>query len=428
MMSLKARLFSIALAVTLLVGVFLGGLTIGLSRADETASVEGVIGLDNGKPGDVDFTEFWRAWNVINDAFVNGSATTTVTAITNQEKVWGAIAGLAKSLEDPYSVFFTPEQLEIFESDISGNFEGVGMEIGIQRNILTVIAPLPNTPAAHAGIRSGDKIVQIDGQSTADMTIDQAVRLIRGTRDSVVTLVIARDDGPVLTIPITRGLIEVPTLETGALDASGTAIAGAASGPGGLRDDGIFVIKLFNFGAQSPVLFRDALSDFINSGSVKLLIDLRGNPGGFLDAAVDLSSWFLPERGTVVVREISGADKEEKLHRTRRNGIFNENLKLAILVNRGSASASEIMAGALSEYGVATIVGEQTFGKGSVQELIPIGDGGSLKLTIARWLTPQGRSISHGGLTPDIVVPTTEEDIAAGRDPQLEEAVRLLNK
>jgi carboxyl-terminal processing protease len=185
------------------------------------------------------------------------------------------------------------------------------------------------------------------------------------------------------------------------------------------------VLELYNFSAQSPRLFRNALRDFVASGSDKLIVDLRGNPGGFLEAAVELASWFLPPGKPVVIEDF-GKQGERRVHRSRGYNVFNENLKMVILINNGSASASEIFAGALREHGRAKLVGTQTFGKGSVQELVKITPETSLKVTVARWLTPNGVSISEGGLTPDIEVKMTPEDAKKKRDPQMEKAIELL--
>jgi carboxyl-terminal processing protease len=192
-------------------------------------------------------------------------------------------------------------------------------------------------------------------------------------------------------------------------------------------ENGVFLIELYNFSANSPNLFRAALRQFIESGSDKMIFDLRGNPGGFLEAAIDMASWYLPA-GKVVVREDFGGARSEKVYRSRGYDIFTDNLKFAILVNGGSASASEILAGALSEHDKAILIGEKTFGKGSVQELINITPNTSLKITVARWLTPNGRSISEEGITPDILVKRTAEDIAASRDPQLQKAIEILTQ
>ena len=392
-------------AASFVSGVYLGS----------EGSVESYIapfGEDSALPPEgVDLSPLWRAWNVINEKYV--SATTTTLA-TDEEKVWGMIEGLANSLGDPYTVFFPPQDAEIFAADISGNFQGVGMEIGKRDGMLTVVAPLKGTPAYNAGIKTGDQIIKIDEKETASLAVDEAVKLIRGEQGTEVSFTIVREgeDEPI-TISVTRDVIQIPTISTDKEDGAG------------LRDDGVFVIQLFNFSAISQNLFRDALRQFVESGSDTLILDLRGNPGGYLEASVDMASWFLPT-GKVVVEENFGEGKKSNFHRSRGYDVFNENLKMAILVNQGSASASEILAGALQEHGVAVLVGERTFGKGSVQELVEITKDTALKVTIARWLTPKGTSISDGGLKPDIEVEMTPEDVEAGRDPQMERAADYL--
>jgi carboxyl-terminal processing protease len=356
-------------------------------------------------PPDINLGPLWRAWNTLDERFVPASST---EALTNEDKVWGLISGLTDAYGDPYTVFLPPEDNEIFQADISGSFEGVGMEIGIREGVLTVVAPLKGSPALRAGLRSGDQILKINGESTDGIAVDQAVKLIRGPRGTTVRFSVARDEArEILEIPVVRDVIEIPTLETEV-------------------KDGVFIISLYNFSAVSGNLFRNALRDFIVSGTPKLILDLRGNPGGYLEAAVDMASWFLPS-GKIIVTEDYGKSGKPQVHRSRGYDIFNENLEMVILVNGGSASASEILAGALQEYDIATVIGERTFGKGSVQELVDITDDASLKITIARWLTPNGRSISEKGLDPDILVPRTEEDAEADRDPQLERAIEYLN-
>ena len=327
--------------------------------------------------------------------------------VDNQEKIWGAIGGLTDSFNDPYTVFLPPEDSAVFESDISGNFQGVGMEIGVREGILTVIAPLKGTPAEKAGVRAQDKILKIDDTPTTNINSDEAVKLIRGKQGTKVSLTILRDDveDPII-IAVTRGVINIPTINTRILS------------------DGIFVIELYNFSAISGDLFRTALREFVASRSNNLILDLRGNPGGYLEAAIDMTSWFLP-LGEVVVREDFGGNREEVVHRSKGYSIFGKRLNMVILIDGGSASASEILAGALSEHGIATLVGSTSYGKGSVQELVKITQETSLKVTIARWLTPLGISISEGGLTPDIEVGRTFEDEGKGIDPQLQAAVEI---
>ena len=402
--------FTSPIIVLLIIGIsFFVGFRFG--SYGESMPASSVLIENTGTPGDlsVDFSPFWKAWKEVGAKYAP-SSTTSAPLPTSQVRVWGAISGMVDALGDPYTVFLPPEESAFFESDIAGNFEGVGMEIGIQDGILTVISPLKGTPAARADIRSGDKIIRIDETSTEKLNVDQAVRLIRGKGGTKVKLTIVREGAAEsLEISVTRATIDIPTLDYN------------------MRGDGIFVIRLYSFSATSPELFRAALREFVRTGSNKLILDLRGNPGGYLEASVDMASWFLPA-GVPVVREAYRDGQDELVHRSRGYHIFGNNLKMAILIDKGSASASEILAGALAEHGIATLVGGTSFGKGSVQELIKITPDSSLKVTIARWLTPNGLSISAGGLTPAVPVDITPADVKAGRDPQLQAAIELLLK
>lgn len=396
----------IALAIVIGVGSYNLGFKRGTSQIP--AAVSNITNQTEGKPESIDFAAFWKAWNIINEKYV--PASTTAPKIDDQEKVWGAIKGLAGSLKDPYTVFFPPVESKLFESDIRGNFEGVGMEVLAQEGAITVIAPLKNSPAARAGIAAGDRIIKINGEETAGFSTEEAVQHIRGPRGTSVKLTISRKGiKEPFDIEVIREVIDIPTIATRTV-------------PGG-----IFVIELYSFSAQSPNLFRGALREFVLSDNDKLIIDLRGNPGGYLEAAIDMASWFLPPNKVVVREDFSGA-KEERVYRSRGYDIFNENLKMAILVDKGSASASEILAGALQEHGKAVVVGEKTFGKGSVQELVPITSDTSLKLTVARWLTPDGKSISETGIEPSILVERDAADVAFGEDPQMSAAIRVLTR
>jgi carboxyl-terminal processing protease len=385
---------------------FSGGIAVGAASTNGAVHVPFLSdALDATPDSTADLADFWKAWNVLNTQFVQTHASTT--APTNKDKIWGAIEGLTKSFGDPYTVFFPPEEAKIFSEDIAGNFSGVGMEIGINKDgILTVIAPLKDTPAERAGVRPGDLIVAIDGTTTEGMSTDEAVKLIRGDKGTKVTFTMVRD-GKQLSVPMIRDTINVPTIDT---DNDKTT--------------GVFTISLYSFTANSASLFNGALAEFRSSGSHLLLIDLRGNPGGYLEAAVQIASHFLPE-GTVVVTEDYKGHQDNIVHKSLGGGGIPAGTKVAILIDQGSASASEILSGALQDNKAATLIGTRSFGKGSVQELIDI-DGGSLKVTVARWLTPSGRSISDGGLTPDIKVDRTADDVAAGKDPQKDRAVQFL--
>ncbi len=278
--------------------------------------------------------------------------------------------------------------------------------LGQKDGILTVIAPLKDTPASRAGILSGDKIVKIDDTLSADIGVDKAIDMIRGEPGTSLTLTIVREGlAQPKVIPLTRAKISIPTVDTERREA-----------------EGVFVIKLYSFSAQSPSLFQNALKEFADSGYTKLVLDLRNNPGGYLDAAVSIAGWFLPE-GKVVVKEVGKTDKDVVLHKSKGPGIFNGKIKMVVLVNKGSASASEILAGALSEHGVATLMGEQTFGKGSVQELMRLTSDTSIKITIAKWYTPDGVSISDSGLKPKIIIESKSDD---ENDTQLQQAINYL--
>ncbi len=399
-------------------GGFIAGVFTGYSNAPAIGKITSVTGKETAVETLVDFAPFWKTWNVLNEKFVSANGTTT-----DQERVYGAIQGLVASMGDPYTVFFPPEEAELFESDIRGQFQGVGMEIGVRDNMLTVVAPLKGTPAERAGIRSGDKIVQIDDLPSADMPVDEAVRHIRGERGTSVKFTIVREgEKDQLVITVMRDIIEIPTIDT---EVKGGADSAYADGNTGTGD--VFVIRLYNFSANSANLFRNSLREFIISDKHKLILDLRGNPGGYLESAVDMASWFLPA-GKVIVREDFANGEPENAYRSKGYDIFNENLNMVILVDGGSASASEILAGALSEHKIATLVGAKTFGKGSVQELVQITDDTSLKVTIARWLTPNGISISKAGITPDVTVEVSKEDIEAKRDTQMAKALEILEK
>lgn len=403
----RPSFLGIGLAVLLASATFFSGLHIGTET-----KLEANLGslFKNSIPeadSSTDLSEFWSVWNLLDEKFV---ASTTTDPLTTQDRVRGAIDGLVRSYGDPYTMYMPPQEAAMFEEDISGNFSGVGMEVGMRDDVVTVIAPLPNTPAEKAGLLPGDALIKIDGESTEGMGTDEAVRRIRGERGTTVTLTVYRKgEEEFREVPIVRDTITIPTkkIET--------------------RGD-VFIIALYSFNAISEAEMQNALREYVKSGKRKLILDLRGNPGGYLESAVSIASYFLP-LGKVVVRENFGTDTDEHLYRSMGKELGSHApQKMVVLVDGGSASASEILAGALKEHGAATVIGTQTFGKGSVQELVELDGGASLKVTIARWLTPNGNSISDGGLTPDIVVERTQEDRAAQKDPQLDAALEFLAK
>ena len=402
--SIAARGASFALVATIAFGA---GLAVGGSSS--TASIVSNIpligdGLDATPDQRADFTDFWKAWNALETNYVITNASSTLPSV--KERIFGAIGGLAASYDDPYTVYFPPKEAKMFADTISGSFAGVGMEIDVKDGILTVITPLKGTPAEAAGIRAGDQIATIDGKSTDGLSVDKAVSKIRGPVGTTVEFTIIRDKKS-LDIKIIRDTIQVPKTED-SLD----------------EKSAVYHIALYEFTADSANLFNQAFARFKNSGSKKLVIDLRGNPGGYLDSAVDIASHFLPEGATVVTEDF---DKKEENQIDTSLGYSDvpAGTKIVVLIDGGSASASEILAGALQDNRIATVIGTKSFGKGSVQTLIDLGDG-SLKVTVARWITPAGNWIMGNGVTPDISVPFTQADATAKRDPQMSRAIQFL--
>jgi len=362
-------------------------------------------------PEEVNFSLFWEAWKKLQEEFVNPED------IDIQEMVYGAIAGMVKSLKDPYTVFFSPGDTKKFLEDVSGKFEGVGMEIGIRKGQLQVIAPLEGTPAQKAGLRAGDKIIKIDDVVTTDITIEEAVSMIRGPKGTEVTLIIFRDEWEnTREFKIKRVIIKIPSLKWELL---------ASTGEAGGKDD-IAYIKIYQFSEKLNSDFTKVGVEILNSPAKKIILDLRNNPGGYLVRAQDIAGWFL-EKGKVVVVEDFGSKKDPEVYETKGNAKFSD-YPMVILINQGSASASEILASALRDNRGIKIIGETSFGKGSVQELEELRGGSSLKITIAKWLTPNGDLITDVGLKPDIEIKMTEEDYNEERDPQLDKAIEILKE
>jgi carboxyl-terminal processing protease len=407
--------------IVVLLAVFTGGFFLG--------NVDPLWAQGKDAAKNVDMGVFWKAWDIMDNQFVTtkhknklGEAESTTTPSEfsgmseEQRRIYGAIKGMVDSEEDPYTTFFTPNEAQSFETEIKGSFEGVGMEVGIKDGVLTVIAPISGSPAEVAGVKTGDKIIKIDSKTTMDMSVDAAVKSIRGAKGTSVALELYRTgiDKPI-DLKVVRGVIQLPTLDK-SYD----------------KKTGIYTVKIYSFSEDVATLFKTAMNDFASTGSDKLIIDLRGNPGGYLESAVDISSYFIPQ-GKVVVSQDYGIKKGiDNLTSVGYTLFGNKKIKVAVLIDGGSASASEIVAGALQDYKVATLIGDQSFGKGSVQQYIKLTDTTGLKVTIARWLTPNGNSISVSGLTPDIsaseATSTTIEDIKNKNDNQYLKAVEFLSK
>lgn len=347
-----------------------------------------------------DFSLFWEVVGNVKNGFFN------IEQVTDQQLLYGAIRGAIQSLDDPYSEFFEPSDAKKFEEDIQGSFGGIGAEIGIKNDQLVIVAPLKGNPAEKVGLKAGDKIMQVDGKETAGLTVEEAVKLIRGEEGTEVKLLIFRNGWEeAREFKIVRAVIVLPTLEYE------------------IKDGHILYIHLQNFNGNAPTKFYEALLDGVFDGADGLVLDLRNNPGGYLDVSIRIAGWFL-ERGAVVTKE-RFANGEEKALYSAGSGALKD-FPMVVLVNSGSASASEIVAGALHDHRGIKLIGEKTFGKGTVQELENLKDGSVLKLSTAEWLTPNGNSIEKKGLTPDIEIKMSDEDVEAGRDPQLEKAIEIL--
>lgn len=317
-----------------------------------------------------------------------------------------AIKGFVAGIGDPYTVFMTKEEGKEFQENLNGALEGIGAELEVKHGKLIVVTPLKNSPAEKAGIQSGDIIEKIDGVLTEELTLHEAVRRIRGKAGTNVNLTILREgEQEPLVFTITRAPIEIESIT--------------------FKEEvapGISLIAINQFGDSTKNELTAAIQKLLLRKPRGLILDLRFNSGGYLDIALDILSEFLPEKTVVVKIKRRNPAENEVLYAAGTARL--QDVPLAILINRGSASASEIVAGALKDHKRATIIGERTFGKGSVQEIEPLRDGSSLRLTIAKWLTPLDKDIDEIGITPDILITSPVE---GEKDPALEEAIRFLS-
>lgn len=348
---------------------------------------------------------FVEAWQKIEDNFYfsGEDEDSEEKLIERREKMLqGAIKGLIESLDDPYSTFLNIDETLEFEENLTGTYEGIGAEIGIRDEVLTVISPLKDSPAEAAGLLSGDKILEVDGESTKEISLTQAVMKIRGEEGAEVNLKVKREDEE-LNVVIKRARIDIPALDFETLEGN------------------IAYIQLYNFYEDATSEFKKISQEVLNSGTKKMILDLRSNPGGYLSSSVEIGSFFV-EEGEVIVQEDLHSGEIRTLV-SEGPGAFSD-FDVVILINNGSASASEILAGAVKENNPQVkLIGEKTFGKGSVQEFIYLEDGSSMKLTVAHWLLPSGKWIEGEGISPDIEVEMTEEDFNSNKDPQLEKAI-----
>jgi len=350
----------------------------------------------------VDFSLFWNTWDLLKNKYVDSQQ------LDAHKLVYGAIKGMMQATGDPYTTFFDPEENKKFGEDISGNFEGIGAELGVKNGILTVIAPLQGMPAEKAGLRAGDRIIKIDGKVAGEMSVDDAVNRIRGQKNTTVVLTIFREGSKdTQDISIVRNVINVKSVTLTFKD-----------------NNNIADIEMTKFGDDTETGFSDAIAKVKASHVKGLIIDLRNNPGGYLEAAINIASKLLPN-GKIVVIEEAANKQQQKMY--TRGGDVASGLETVVLINEGSASASEILAGALKENRAnVTLVGKKSFGKGSVQEFIKTPQGTAAKITVAHWLTPNGNQINELGIKPEVEVELTNDDYTNNRDPQMDAAIKQI--
>lgn len=416
---IKRFLFSYTLAIILILifvlGYSLGQVqTIPTDQTIKSGTIKNTDKMPDFLSQDVDFRQFWNVWEYVKDNYVDSD-------IPETQLFYGAISGILNSLGDPYSVYLDPEISDRFEQELSGSFEGIGAEIGIRDNRLTIIAPLPGTPAQRSGLRAGDIVLEIDEYDTTGIALDYAVSIIRGPKGEEVILTIFRegDDAP-QDISITRDTIEIDSVRFSRRSAE--SINGEGEEEFTLEEGDIAYIELLYFNENTLADWNKTVQKLLTLNPKGIVLDMRNNPGGFLSTAIEVAGEWINGKVVVSERLRNGLELAHTANRQARL----EGIPTVVLVNQGSASGSEIVAGALQDYGVATILGQTTFGKGSVQDLRKFKDGSSVKLTIAEWLTPNGRNINDEGIVPDIEVERTQEDFENDLDPQLDKAFEIL--
>lgn len=356
---------------------------------------------------DINFDIYWDVWDRVMKSYVD-------KPVSQTKMLYGSLAGMVAAVGDPYTMFFDPEIAFKFQQELEGNFEGIGAEIGIKNDRLTVIAPLPETPAEKAGLRPGDKIYFIGDVDTLTISVDEAVSLIRGPKGTTVILKVWRgnDGEDLIGIPIVRDKINVisVTWEKIKDEKTGRNIA---------------YIKMRHFDENIDTNLDKLAPEILAANPDGIILDLRSNPGGYLDRSINVAGKWIGKNETVVKEKDSQGEITE--YTSSGKSSF-KGIKTVVLINGGSASASEIVAGALQDYGLATLIGKTSFGKGSVQDYQELKDGSALKVTVARWLTPKDRFIDKEGIKPDIEVELTDKDYNADKDPQLDRAVEFLAK
>jgi len=385
------------------VAVFLVGVWAGRLTTAQSVSWAGVRATSSTSTFDrSDFKQFWEVWNTIKQRYANQPADET-------KMYYGAIAGIVESLQDPHSLYLPPSEAKEFAQDLAGEFEGIGAEIDVANGQLTVVAPLAGSPAEKAGLKSRDSILLIDNQETAGLSVVEAVKKIRGPKGTTVTMLVRTGEAAPRQVTITRATINIPTV-VWEMKANNTAY-----------------IRISSFNEKTDTEFDKAVREIVAKKPRGLVLDLRSNPGGYLDRSITVASEWM--KSGVVVRE-RFVDNEVNEYSAKGRARL-AGMPTIVLVDEGSASGAEIVAGALQDNGLAKLVGAKTYGKGSVQDFQEYADGSALKLTVAKWFTPKDRQIDKIGITPDVVVEpmfvtTTPGSPTPYLDKGLEKALELL--
>jgi carboxyl-terminal processing protease len=405
------NLLGVFVGVVLLAGAFSGGFIVGhlvpfqgqLPLISNLLPPSPAVQPDqqSATPGDLQtlFKPFWEAWNVVHQQYVN-------QPVDNQKLMQGAIRGMMDSLGDKQTFYMEPQLYQSETSSLQGQYEGIGAYVDTQGDYLTIVSPIQGSPADLAGLRAGDKVIAIDGQDMTGVAPEQARLKVLGPEGTKVTIKVLRQgESQPLEFTITRAKITIHSAE------------------GKMLDNGIAYVDINTFGEHTTQELRDTLDQLLKQNPKGIIIDLRNNPGGYLNTAVEVASEFI-DKGVVLYEQYG--DGHRDTHNVLGNGRATD-IPLVVLINEGSASASEILAGALQDYGRAKLVGVQSYGKGSVQNWVPLSNNeGAARVTIAKWLTPKERAIDHVGLAPDVYVQMTPEDFQAGKDPQLDAAVQTM--
>lgn len=371
------------------------------AAAAPAAAPTGTPQLSVGTPPELEkqFSLFWEAWNVIDREFYNRKA------LDPQKRTYGAIAGMVEALGDPHTSFATPAQSSVNEGDLKGSFDGIGVTVEMIDRMVVVVAPLPDTPGEKAGLRAGDIILAVNDEKLEGMSLTDAVSRIRGPRGTEVRLTVFRQGmREPMQISVVRDEIKVASVKVDTLA------------------DDVAYVRITSFTETTTRNLMDGLQKVLDTHPKGLILDLRNDPGGLLETSLEVASVF-QKNGVLLYEE--DKDGKRTTFSARRMPVQVDQ-PMVVLVNRGSASASEIVAGALKDTGRAKLVGQRTFGKGSVQTIQELSDGSTLRVTIAHFFTPSGADINQVGIDPDVAVDLTDDDIKAGRDPQLDKAVETV--